>query len=357
MPETDCFIITDAKGKMLATKVTVNMIPDSSQCIFIQKKSNIGIVPEDKMIISGGKKTYNVALKPAVSLVSLEELESVASAQDEPSARSLDEDSKSRPTSKKSQNEAASEDDDKQRRQSRIRPPTKRPAKAPKEEKKATELEESSFKPMKRVKKPIQPVNPDELGFTASDFQIPDHQTSNQKDDSSYRTPNSHRSRYEEPEEDTENQEQNIEEEENDNDDEEPEEVEYKKSMIPAPKRLEQSPTAKKSGIPSKHRHPDLPPDADVLEQSLRVKFSFKEDAFSRPPNKSSKIKWYDDDAFDAMEEPDFTFEMMMTPEDEDPVFCLDGDYYDSSGRLLSVQQGKGKIIFVTEQGQETDDY
>jgi hypothetical protein len=41
----------------------------------------------------------------------------------------------------------------------------------------------------------------------------------------------------------------------------------------------------------------------------------------------------------------------MMMAEKEDPVFCPHGDYYDASGRLLSIRQGKGKVIYVTQEG------
>ena len=39
MPETDSFIVTDAKGKTVGGKLTINMIPDSSCCLFCTKKS------------------------------------------------------------------------------------------------------------------------------------------------------------------------------------------------------------------------------------------------------------------------------------------------------------------------------
>jgi hypothetical protein len=53
------------------------MSPDTTYCLFVQKRSTIKIVPEDIIVITGSKQTYLFTLKPAVSLVSLEELESV----------------------------------------------------------------------------------------------------------------------------------------------------------------------------------------------------------------------------------------------------------------------------------------
>jgi hypothetical protein len=32
-------------------------------------------------------------------------------------------------------------------------------------------------------------------------------------------------------------------------------------------------------------------------------------------------------------------------------MFCVDGEYYDLSGRQLSVQQGRGRVVYVTEDG------
>jgi hypothetical protein len=72
MPERDAFIVTDSKGKTLTSSTNVTMNPDASYCLFVQKRSTVGIVPEDVIIVSGGRKTYRVALRPAVSLVSLE---------------------------------------------------------------------------------------------------------------------------------------------------------------------------------------------------------------------------------------------------------------------------------------------
>ena len=115
---------------------------------------------------------------------------------------------------------------------------------------------------------------------------------------------------------------------------------------VKAPAKIQESPVAKKSAIPGVQRkHPQLPPEADVLEQSLHVKFSFKDDDFVKGPGKSQPVNWYSDDAFEGLAEPDFSFELMMTGDQDDPVFCIDGDYYDSSGRLLVVKQGKGQVI------------
>ena len=137
---------------------------------------------------------------------------------------------------------------------------------------------------------------------------------------------------------------------------EEPEEEVFvpEPPVLPPPQQIEDTPTVKKSGIP--RRHADLPPEADVLERSLHVKFSFKDDDFvAKAAMKKREVKWYDEDAFGDLQEPDFSFELMMTGDVDDPVFCMDSDYYDSSGRLLTVQQGKGQVIYVTEDGYEPE--
>ena len=293
-PESDAFAITDAKGKAITEKTTFNMTAESSSCLFVQKKASVGIVPEDSLSVTGGKKPYRVALKPAVSLVSMQELESVASRKDDVAGHAA-EDAGSIDFTADDFDAGTKEPDSKKPRQLRLPAPSKRTTKpktpetakaAPPEEKKVHPKQSAAAEPDAHVK--------DELEFTASDFEVK------------------------------------------------------------APAKIEESPVAKKSAIPGVQRkHPQLPPEADVLEQSLHVKFSFKDDDFVKGPGKSQPVNWYSDDAFEGLTEPDFSFELMMTGDQDDPVFCIDGDYYDSSGRLLVVKQGKGQVIYMTEDQQE----
>lgn len=358
MPETDSFIVSDGKGKTVGGKIIVNMIPDSSCCFYVQKKASVGIVPEDRMLITGGKKPYTVALKPAVSLVSIEELESVADAQSDNS--SLDIQSNDQPSTAKSILEddqnismASQDEEEPKHRVSKIKPPTKRISKNQFE---AT----NAFNPGKRMKQPLEtPEETNNFEFSPSDFQIP--QLGEDEEEPPAVPPKaqkSNKTKIAAPKPQV-NRAQNknkapispaIEKQEANRSEQD--------TGIPMPIKLDQEPQLRKpSQIPVPHRHPDLPPEADVLEQSLHVKFSIKDDSFLRNPQKVPKVvKWYDDDAFKNIEEPNFSFELMMTGEKEDPVFCIDGDYYDSSGRLLTVQQGKGKTVFVTEDGYETRD-
>jgi hypothetical protein len=115
----------------------------------------------------------------------------------------------------------------------------------------------------------------------------------------------------------------------------------------PPPQRLDSAPK-RPSAIPARHHR--ISPEADVLERSLHLKLTPREDS-ARRADAGQLLRWYHRDAFASVEEPDFRFEPMLTGENEDPVFCIDGDYYDASGRLLSVQQGKGRVIYVTEDG------
>jgi hypothetical protein len=238
LPETDAFFVTDSKGRTLTSSAMVTMNPDTSHFLFVQKRPTVGIAPEAEIVISGGTKTYHVALKPAVSLVSLEELEAVA---------------------------------DKR------------------------ETDDSAVP-----------------SFSASDVEEP-HQ------DRRSRIPTA-----------------------------EPAKRVSRAASEPARVDVEPEPARKPSGIPigRTRRRQELGPGADVLEQSMHVRFSFRE-VGARPRS----IGWYEPDAFANLQEPEFTFELMVTGDNEEPVFCIDGDYYDASGRLLSVQQGKGKVIYVTENG------
>lgn len=379
MPETDSFIVTDAKGKTVGGKLTINMIPDSSCCFFVQKKANVGIVPEDKMMVTGGKKPYSVVLKPAVSLVSIEELESAADASvasDNLSVKSNESVRRNQGKARQLVNEfpdermSSQDESEPKHRPSRLKPPTKRISKAQSEEKVGKTNGNgivAPFDPMKKIKKGAdskQSVNND-IEFSASDFQIP--QLAEDDDDlyvaqqpvtkrvngkqsnipTATVAPKSTPKRpFDKDKKTTSATSKNKDAYDDDSDSDD----------VPMPTKLDQSPPVarKASQIPVPHRHPDLPPDADVLEQSLHVKFSFKDDDFAKSPQKvPSVVKWYDDDAFKNVEEPDFSFELMMTGEGEDPVFCIDGEYFDSSGRSLSVNQGKGKVVFVTEDGYE----
>ena len=135
--------------------------------------------------------------------------------------------------------------------------------------------------------------------------------------------------------------------------------VTKRQSKLPKPAALSQDePGTKKSGIPRRTHHSNLPytPDMDILEQSIHLKIKTPEndddidDIDDDNSDKKTIVNWYEDGAFDDIEEPNYSFELMMTAEGEDPIFCIDGDYYDSSGRLLTVQQGKPEVIFVTSQ-------
>jgi hypothetical protein len=277
MPESDAFVVTDSKGKTLTSTTNVTMNPDTSHCLFVQKRSTVGIVPEDVIVVSGGKKTYRVALKPAVSLVSLEELEAVADRQpsDDSAAASFSRgDFPEEPhQTRRPPAEAADlprgdvPEEPHQNRRSRI--PTSEPAKR---------IRKAASEPSRP---PIDEPDPEPA--------------------------------------------------------EGPARVE-----LEAPRKLGSVPV----GRPGSRQ--ELGADADVLERSLHVRFSFRDgDERARP----RAVSWYAPDAFTDLQEPEFTFELMVTGDQEDPVFCVDGDYYDPSGRLLSVQQGKGKVIYVTENG------
>lgn len=372
MPETDSFIVTDGKGKTVGGKLTMNMIPDSSCCFFVQKKANVGIVPEDKMMVTGGKKPYTVVLKPAVSLVSnIEELESAADATSDNQSVKSNDSVRRQGRAKKIVDDfpddrmSSQDESEPKHRPSRLKPPTKRVPKTQMEDNNKNNDNATPFDPMKKMRKGIEaPKIASDIEFSASDFQMPqlaedeDVESSSSRQSAAKRAkikPSSSAPSKQAPKRYLDKDKTNVPssvsnddsiDDTNDND-------------FPLPTKLEQSPppARKPSQIPVPHRHPDLPPDADVLEQSLHVKFSFKDDDFTKNPHKTpSVVKWYDDDAFKNVEEPDFTFELMMTGEGEDPVFCIDGEYYDSSGRLLSVQQGKGKVVFVTEDGYEMID-
>jgi hypothetical protein len=294
VPSSDSFVLTDSKGKTIISNITISLNPDSTYCLFVQKRPAVGIVSEDVLIVSGGKKMYQVALKPAVSLVSLEELESVT-------------DSPSRPTTVGepiifSRDDFAPEDFDAAR------------ASAPKA--KAAKPPEQKHEPTKKIRKPSEPIPSTDIleNPPSEEEEIHSDPIEPDRGNSPPGRPGS-------------------------------------EGLAP-PQVLEAEPMARKSsGIPGKRRRPDLSPDADVLEQSLQVKFSLHDDEMSRDPGKVRLLPWYDQETFNDLAEPDFSFELMMTGDNEDPVFCINGDYYDASGRLLSVQQGKGKVIYVTQEG------
>ncbi|KAH0791492.1 hypothetical protein GPJ56_004603 [Histomonas meleagridis] len=274
IPDTNFFTITDSQGRTITSKHTINMIPNSSEYFFIQKKSNVSIVPEDQIVISSGNKIHTIKLKPTVSMISLDDLESVASNDIQSSRSVLSDKAKATPTSTPRQQTFMSPPDSKtsnskQSKISRIKPPSK----------KITHIENTTNPP----KQPLHNKDADILEFTASEFEIP--KTNSIKEESS-------------------------------------------------------------------SSNSDATSDVDVLEQSLHVKFALKDDSFiPRPQSLSKQINWYKKDAFNDVEEPNFSFELAMTGSKDDPIFCIDGDYYDSSGRLLSVQQGKPRAVFVTEDG------
>jgi hypothetical protein len=279
LPQNDAFIVTDSKGKTMCGTHTISLGPSSDYFLFIQKKPTVGIVPEDVLIVTGGIKNYKIALRPAVSMVSMQELESVAGACEESASEDplLDAPQFSR--------EDFEHADTKQKPQQPIRQiPKKTPVSKP-----------LVTKPVTGGKRPIE-------HFVTKKVleDVPVAQKAPLSDDEQHK---------------------------------EEEDVGFK-----GPERLADSPKAKASR-PRKD-------EEDVLTQSLRLKFSFKADDFL-PGKEAKKVHWYENEDFEDLEEPEFAFELMMTGEGEEPVFCIDGEYYDPSGRLLSVQRGGGRVICV----------
>ena len=332
MPESDSFTITDAKGKAINSKFTMNMAAESSYIMFVQKKANVGIVPEDKFMVTGGKKPYTISLKPAVSMVSMEELENAAG----------NPDMSDFPLQADDDNMPSQDEREPKKRVSKLKPPTKRqPAKqtAGNENNANKNKKEPENNPLSNLEFSVSDFMPakEEPTDRNNQLQPKGKGTKLQKESGASSQASSMASQTSAASIKSTPSKNSVQD-------------------VPMPKKLDQSPTKIQSKIPVPRTHKEISPDEDVLENSLHVKFSVKDDAYSKPANKSSILKWYDDDAFDQVEEPYFTFELMMTGEGEDPVFCVDGEYYDSSGRHLSVQQGKGKIIFVTEDGFEPTD-
>lgn len=235
-PTSDAFIVTESSGKVVTRKFSTTLQTQSTYILFVQKKPSVGIVPDDTITFDSQGKSVKVALKPAVSTVTLEELEKAAEPQPEPTPK------------------------------------------------------------------------------TPKQISIPKQQEPK-----------------EEPEAEIETEEET--------------EEEVKISKLPEPVAISALSPRSSSRID---------PSFDVLQQSLTMKFAFKLDDFNET-KKVKEISWYDDDAF-QIEEPEFSFELMLTKAGEDPIFCIDGDYFDQSGRLLSVQQGKPRTVFVTEGGDDISD-
>jgi hypothetical protein len=288
LPQTDAFVVTDAKGKPMTGIHTINIGPSSDYFLFVQKKSTIGIVPEDALVVTGGIKNYKVALRPAVSMVSMQELESVVSSSEDV-APLLDEYSADAPQFTREDFETP---EFKQSAQPAVRNIPKKP---------------TLGKPL--VTKPITGGKKRVEHFVTKKI-LEDVPTS-QKTDQCVQT--------------------------------EEEQDEEENGALKQPERLVESPKMKEQ-----QKRKD---EGDVLAQSLHVKFSFKEDDFVAQKEGKRLINWYQAGDCDDLEEPEFSFELMMTGEGEEPVFCIDGDYYDSSGRMLSIQQGKGKVICVNGDG------
>jgi len=265
-----------------------------------KKNSKIGIVPEDVLLVETKQKTFKVALKPAVSLVSLEELEAATDALPSSSRSEKSLQSSSSRSDNTINSEKPSSSQGKHQIQSKGTNNTKSQSRLP------------VFTHENKEKK-----GHSQIEFTAQDFQI---QT--------------------QPKEDNESKAISC-------DDDKTDSSEANENLSPisitSPVKKEYK-TSEKSQTKWDHD--------DILEQSLHVKFSFKDDDFSGPKVGSKNISWYNKNQFEEVNEPPFSFELMMTGDDEDPIFCIDGDYYDMSGRLLTIQQGKSQVIFVTEQGQ-----
>jgi len=289
-PRSDSFIITNSKGSTISSDITFNMLPESSQYVFVQKKSTVGIVPDDSISIDFSGRSIKVCLRPAVSLVSVDELEAVANMSEKApeSARSLD-----------SMNLI-----------------TKNNVDLVEIEKKVSKIpSRSNF-----ISK--MPIN------ESADIEASQEEDAIERPKSKPETIKSC-------------------------------------SKFPMPELISIEPESlpiAKSSIPKRVHHSNLPysPDIDVLEQSLSFKLNTSE-PISLSQNEDSRtnepiVNWYEENAFDDIEEPEFSFELMLVKEGEDPIFCIDGDYYDSSGTLLVVQQGKAKKVFVTEQYEKLED-
>lgn len=320
-PQTDSFVLTDAKGRIITGLTKFNLTSESSEYIFVAKGANVGIVPDDFILVEGGKKPIKVVLKPAVSLVSVDELEAAVKAeQPKPSPHSA------RSASKQSSKVILSDEDGVREIPSR-----------------------SSFKRPKQQEK----NNENDLSFEEADFALNIRPKSDITSQMSVKSGKSSsrsiisKQEIQEPEEvETPEIKESTKEAER--------ETPRKRSKLPVPAAMKEDPIPKKSGIPKRQHHNDLPytPDMDILEQSIHLKIkNVENDDNGDSENQSTIVNWYEPDAFAGMEEPNYTFELMMTGEGEDPIFCIDGDYYDSSGCLLTVQQGKPGVIFVTEQG------
>ena len=325
-PESDSFTLTDAKGKLIGGTVKYALTSESSQCIFIAKNSNVGIVPDDCVKIEGGKKPISVALRPAVSLVSVDELE--AAIKQAPPKKTP---SSARSALKESSRSAAPEEkvilqDGDETREIPSRSTFRR---ASKRSEKAT----------------------DDLVFDEDDF-IQNKRPKSDRPQFSSRSGSSARSMVSAVEEEEAGENQVEQNEQKESNELQPKITVAKRSKLPRPAAMskEESPS-KRSGIPRRMHHSNLPytPDMDILEQSVHLKIN-SQTGEEESNDKPTIVNWYEDDAFDDLEEPGFDFELMMTAEGEDPIFCIDGDYYDSSGRLLTVQQGKPEVVFVTGQ-------
>lgn len=326
-PAVDSFTVTDIKGHLINSKTAVNLISNGTYCIFIQKNSKIGIVPEDVLLIETKQKNFKVVLKPAVSLVSLEELEAATDAL--PSSRSTNSEKPTHSSSSRSDNVDYHE----------------KPKSAQEKPKSAQEKHQIQTKGTNSTKSQSRlPVFSQEhkekkgssqIEFSTEDFRIPTQTKENNNQTDSQPKINKNFS---------EDNGKNIEKNGNDEDINslESNEIPAPISVISPVKKDEK--LSRKSQTRWEHD--------DILEQSLHVKFSFKDDDFSGPKVGSKSIPWYNKNHFEEVSEPPFSFELMMTGDDDDPIFCIDGDYYDMSGRLLTIQQGKSQVIFVTEQGQ-----
>lgn len=317
-PKSNCFTMTDAKGKIINGSHRINLTSESSEFIFIQKNSSVGLVPDDFIVIESPEKSTKVSLKPAVSMITADELEAVVkrSGQKQQNDALNTKLSTVDKAQKQSENVLLSDEDE------NVREIPSR----------------SSFKRLNSGREEKAKLKEEDLLFVENDF------LDKNDDQQDFDT---HSQINEKKIDDT------------NNGDSASVGSSKKKSSLPSSHPNKDQDT-KKSAIPKKIKHSEFNSEADVLSQSLKLKFTTAEEDESDPRVLSARkqqtfIPWYDDDAFLGVETPEFEFELMLTKEGEDPIFCIDGDYYDSSGRLLTVQQGKQEIVFLTDQNKKKD--
>jgi hypothetical protein len=78
--------------------------------------------------------------------------------------------------------------------------------------------------------------------------------------------------------------------------------------------------------------------EIDVLSQSISLKLNRQEDDLNEESKTDEPLTifWYDSIDFEKIEEPEFSFELPVSFKADEPIFFVDGEYFDSSGRSLS---------------------